>query len=167
MARALLITVDDVLRFSNINGNVDTDKIIQFISIAQDLHIEQILGTDLLAKIEADIISSGAPAGNYLTLTNNWIKKALIHWTIVEFLSSHGVQVSNGGLFRHQPENANPITEAEAFTLIDKYRNYATYYSNRLHDYLCNNSTLFPEYNSNSNEDIRPNGSNNFTSWVL
>ena len=37
---ALLITRDDVTRFTALGGNVDTDKIIQFVKIAQDTHIQ-------------------------------------------------------------------------------------------------------------------------------
>ena len=39
MAEALLITRNDIVRFTALNGNVDTDKFIQFIKIAQDIHI--------------------------------------------------------------------------------------------------------------------------------
>ena len=56
MATALLITRDDLVRFTAVNGNVDTDKFIQFIKSAQDIHIQNYLGTKLLQKIQADII---------------------------------------------------------------------------------------------------------------
>ena len=36
MAEALLITRKDVVKFTAMNGNVDTDKFIQYIKIAQD-----------------------------------------------------------------------------------------------------------------------------------
>ena len=51
MAEALLITRSDLVRFTTVNGNVDTDKFIQYIKIAQDIHIQNYLGTDLLYKI--------------------------------------------------------------------------------------------------------------------
>ena len=46
MATALLITRDDLVRFTAVNGNVDTDKFIQFIKIAQDIHIQNYLDED-------------------------------------------------------------------------------------------------------------------------
>ena len=49
MAEALLITRDDLVRFTSVNGNVDTDKFIQYIKIAQDIHIQNYLGTELLS----------------------------------------------------------------------------------------------------------------------
>ena len=34
MAEALIITRDDVVKFTSLNGNVDPDKFIQYIKIA-------------------------------------------------------------------------------------------------------------------------------------
>ena len=64
MAEALLITRQDVVKFTAMNGNVDTDNFIQFVKIAQDIHIQNFLGTDLLQKIQAEIVlaTSGIPA---------------------------------------------------------------------------------------------------------
>lgn len=63
MAEALLITRQDVVKFTAMNGNVDTDNFIQFVKIAQDIHIQNFLGTDLLQKIQAEIVlaTSGIP----------------------------------------------------------------------------------------------------------
>jgi hypothetical protein len=63
MAEALLITRNDVVKFTAMNGNVDTDNFIQFVKIAQDIHIQNFLGTDLLQKLQAEIIlaNSGIP----------------------------------------------------------------------------------------------------------
>jgi hypothetical protein len=164
--KALLITTDDMLRYSNLSGNVDTDKFIQYIGIAQDIHIQRLLGTDLLEKIQADIIASSL-SGNYLTLVTNWVKPALIHWALVEFLPMAGITVGNGGIYRHEPENASALTKEDVDSLVNQEKDFAVYYSNRLVDYLCNNSSLFPEYTSNTNEDVNPSSDNNYASWVL
>jgi len=166
MAKALLITYDDLLRYSNMSGNVDSDKAIQYVSISQDIHVQRLLGTDLLEKIQSDIIGSTL-SGNYLSLVTNWVKPALIHWTLVELLPMISVTIGNGGIYRHAPENANTLSSEEVDSLVSQERDFAVYYSNRLVDYLCNNSTLFPEYNSNTNEDVNPSTDNNFCSWVL
>jgi hypothetical protein len=81
MATALLITRDDLVRFTAVNGNVDTDKFLQFVKIAQDIHIQNYLGTKLLEKIQADIIA-GTLTGNYETLVETYVKPMLIHWSL-------------------------------------------------------------------------------------
>ena len=57
MAKALLITRDDIVKKTALNGNVDVDLFIQFVNIAQDTHIQNYLGTDLLEKIQALIVA--------------------------------------------------------------------------------------------------------------
>jgi hypothetical protein len=57
MAEALLVTRQDIVKFTALNGNVDTDKFIQFVKIAQDTDLQNYTGTKLLDKIKADIIS--------------------------------------------------------------------------------------------------------------
>ena len=82
MAEALLITRTDLVKFTAMNGNVDTDKFIQYIKIAQDIHIQGYLGTDLLEKIKADIVASTL-TGDYLTLVETYIKPMLIHLSLI------------------------------------------------------------------------------------
>ena len=69
MAEALLISRNDIVKFTALNGNIDTDSFIQWIKVAQDIHIQNYTGTNLLDKIKTDIINNTL-AGNYLTLTN-------------------------------------------------------------------------------------------------
>jgi hypothetical protein len=82
MATALLITRDDLVRFTAVNGNVDTDKFIQFVKIAQDIHIQNYLGTKLLQKIQADIIA-GTLKQVIMSclLVETYVKPMLIHWS--------------------------------------------------------------------------------------
>ena len=57
MAQALFISRTDLVKNSILDGNVDTDKFIQFIKIAQEIHIKNFLGSKLYDKISADIIA--------------------------------------------------------------------------------------------------------------
>ena len=85
MAEVLLIERADLVKFTVVDGNVDTDKFVQFIKIAQDIHIQGYLGTDLLNKLKADI-EAGTLSGNYLSLLETYVKPMLIHWAMVEYL---------------------------------------------------------------------------------
>ena len=67
MAKALFVTRQDISVFTAANGNIDNDKLLPFINQAQDIHIQNYLGTDLYDKIQADIVA-GTLAGVYLTL---------------------------------------------------------------------------------------------------
>ena len=166
MAEALLIGRADVVKFTAMNGNVDTDKFIQWIKTAQDIHIQNYLGTDLFVKIQADIIA-GNLAGNYLSLVNVHIKPMLIHWAMVEYLPFAAYTIANKGVFKHSSENAENVSKEEVDFLVEKERDLAQYYTDRFISYMTFNNSLFPEYSSNNNDDINPSYDSNFSGWVL
>ncbi len=166
MATALLITRDDLVRFTAVNGNVDTDKFIQFVKIAQDIHIQNYLGTKLLQKIQADIIANTL-TGNYELLTETYVKPMLIHWAMVEYLPFAAYTIANKGVYKHSSENSENVEKNEVDFLIEKERSIAQHYTERFIDYICFRNDLFPEYTTNSNGDMYPDSSNNRISWYI
>ena len=166
MAEALLVTRKDIVKFTAMSGNVDTDKFIQYIKIAQDKHIENYLGSDLIDKIKQHIIDDDL-AGDYLTLVNEWVKPCLIHWAMVEYLPFAAYSIANKGVFKHTSENAENASRDEVDYLLEKERNTAQYYTDRLIDHLSfNASSKYPEYYTNNNEDVSPD-KDIFGGWVL
>jgi hypothetical protein len=166
MAQALLITDTDLKKFTATNGNVDVDKFVQFIKIAQDIHIQNYLGTKLLEKIEADIIA-GTLSGNYLSLVNTYVKPMLIHWAMVEYLPFAAYTIANKGVYKHSSENSVNVEKNEVDYLTEKERSIAQHYTERFINYMCFNNNLFPEYNNNSNDDMYPDRMNNYTGWYI
>jgi hypothetical protein len=83
---ALLISRNDIVSLTALGGSVDTDKFIQFVKIAQDIHVQNYLGTNLLQKIQNDILDNDL-ADPYLSLVVNYIKPLLIHWAMVEYIT--------------------------------------------------------------------------------
>lgn len=167
MAEALLIKPIDLKRFTFVDGNLDSDKLLQFVKIAQDIHIQSYLGTDLLEKIKTDIVA-GTLTGVYLTLLETYVKPMLIHWAMVEYLPFAAYNVTNKGMYKSTSENAETVDKNEVDFLIQKSRSLAENYSQRFVDYMVYNQSNFPEYTSNSNNDIYPNhGNGQITNWYL
>lgn len=166
MAQALFITRQDLVQNSMMSGNIDTDKFIQFIKIAQDVHIQNFLGTDLYNKIKSDIVGSSL-SGNYQTLVNDYIKPCLIHYAMTDYLPFSAFQLANGGLFKLAPEGAETIQASEIERLTQKHRDWASFYTKRLIAYLKYNTDLFPEYLTNTESDMKPDKDTAFINWVL
>lgn len=163
---ALFISRTDLIKNSILDGNVDTDKFIQFIKIAQEIHIQNYLGSKLYDKIASDIIADTL-TGDYLTLVTKYLQPMLIHYAMVDYLPFAAYQVKNGGVFKHNSENAETVNKEEVDFLVQKERDFAEYYTRRFVDYMCNNSNLFPEYNDNTNEDVYPDKNVGGSNWVL
>lgn len=166
MATALFIKRQDLVKNSILDGNVDTDKFIQYIKIAQEIHIRNYLGTDLYNKISADIIASTL-TGDYLELVNTYIQPMLIHYAMVDYLPFAAYQIKNGGVYKHRSENGDTATKEEIDFLVQKERDIAEYYTRRFVDYMSFNQESFPEYYSNTNDDIHPDTNATFNGWVL
>jgi hypothetical protein len=166
MATALFISRDELVKYTALNGNVDTDNFIQWVKLAQDIHIQGYLGTDLFNKINADIVANTL-AGNYLMLVNVYIKPMLIHWSMVEFLPFAAYTIANKGVYKHGSENSSNVDKSEIDFLVEKERSIAQNYTRRFIDYMSFNNNLYPEYNTNSNADVFPSKESDFVGWVL
>lgn len=163
---ALFITRDDLVRYTAVNGNVDTDKFIQFIKIAQDIHIQNYLGSKLFQKLQADIIA-GTLTGNYESLVVTYVKPMLIHWAMVEYLPFAAYTIANKGVYKHSSENAENLDKNEVDYLLEKERSIAQHYTERFIEYMSFNNNIFPEYRANKNNDMFPDSNNNTIGWYL
>ena len=138
MATALFIKREDLVRSTALGGSIDTDKFIQWIKVAQEIHITNYLGSDLYNKIAADIIA-GTLTGNYLSLVNDYVQPMLIHFSMVENLPFAAYSISNGGVYKHNSENSTSVDKGEVDFLIEKERKIAEYYVQRFLDYMSSN----------------------------
>lgn len=166
MAEALFITRQDLVRLTSLNGNTDTDKFIQYVKIAQDIHIQNYLGTNLFDKIKSDI-ENDTLADPYLTLLEVYIKPMLIHWAMVEYLPFAAYTIANKGVYKHSSENAENVDKIEVDFLVNKERSIAEHYTERFIQYMNFNQIDFPEYNTNNNGNMFPDDINNYGGWIL
>jgi len=166
MATALFVTRDDIVKFTALNGNIDTDKFIQWVKVAQDIHIQNYLGTKLFNKINDDIVANTL-ANPYLMLLNVYIKPMVIHWAMVEYMPFAAYTIANKGVFKHGSENSTNVEKSEVDFLVEKERSIAQNYTRRFIDYMCFNQSSFPEYNTNSNADVYPEKQADFGGWYL
>lgn len=166
MAEALLITRQDVVKYTSLNANTDVDKYIQFVKIAQDTDLQNFTGTQLLNKIKADIIANTL-TGNYLTLTTVYLKPMLIHLAMKYYLPFAAYTISNKGIYKHNSENSINVDKNEVDYLVEKETQIAQHYTERFINYINNNNSLFPEYNTNANGDMNPDTQNNYTGWFI
>jgi hypothetical protein len=167
MATALFINRTDLVRNTIINGDVDTDKFIQFIRISQQMHIQNYLGTALYDEIST-AITANTLTTDQTALLNDYIQPMLIHFSMVDYLPFSSVELRNGGLFKHTAENGTSPTTNEVEFLVQKHRNFAEFYTRRFIDYMAfNAASKFPKYWENQNNQMYPDMSATFTGWVL
>lgn len=155
MARVNFIDVKYLKQNTIIDGSVDPDKIVQYIYIAQDIHLQNYLGTALYDRLQEGVENDDLNADE-ITLLNDYVADCLAHFAAAEYMPFSAYQINNGGVYRHTSENAQNTSRDDVDNLAKKERSYAEYYAKRMVEYLCNNSSLFPEYTATNDSGIYP-----------
>jgi len=159
MSYVLFISEEKLKESTAINLNVDVDLLLPYVRQAQKLYVETKLGTDLTQKLK-DLIVAGTigNVGNeaYKTLLDDYIGDMLPNWAFYHAIPFLRFKIENGNIYSKTSETGTALSETEAQHLREEVRNTAEYYTERLIDYIRNNTSLFPEYNTNSGSDVSP-----------
>ena len=168
MATVLFINRTDLVRNSIMDGNISTDKFIQFIKLSQEIDVQQILGTNMYDGLTTAIPNIDQPANaRWKVILDDFVVPMLIWYAQANYYPFAAYQVRQGGVYKHTSESAESVSKSEIDFLVEKARTNAEWYSRRFIDYMSFNQTLFPEYTSNTNDDIYPSYDATFNGWVL
>ena len=159
MSYVLFISEAKLKDSTAINLAVDTDLLLPYLRQSQKLYVETKLGTDLNNKLK-DLIVAGTVGnvGNeaYKTLLDDYIGDMLPNWALYHCLPFLRFKVENGNIYSKTSETGQALSTEESQHLREEIRNTAEYYTERMIDYICNNNSLFPEYNTNTGADVNP-----------
>ena len=169
MATVLFLNRTDLVRNSIIDGNLDTSKLLQHIKIAQEIDVQEIIGTQMYEGLTNAIIAGiDLPANaRWKTILDDYIVSMLIWFGQANFYPFAAYTVANGGVFKHQSENSQSVDKSEIDFLVEKARTNAEWYSRRFIDFMNYNNAIYPEYNKSKNDDIFPSHDSLFNGWVL
>ena len=155
MAYVLFISEQKLKDSTAINLNVDVNLLLPYVRQAQKIYVEPKLGTDLYEALKAKI-TAGTLTGAYKTLVDEYIGLMLPSWAFHMCIPYLRFKVENGNIYSKTSETGTPLSTEEAQHLREEVRNNAEYFTERLIEYLKNNTSDFPEYNTNSGADISP-----------
>jgi len=159
MAYVIFISEAKLKDSTAINLNVDVELLLPYVRQAQKLYVETKLGTNLTQKLK-DLITAGTigNVGNeaYKTLVDDYIGDMLPNWAFYHAIPFLRFKIENGNIYSKTSETGNALSTEEAQHLREEVRNTAEYYTERMIDYVCNNTTSFPEYSTNSGADVSP-----------
>lgn len=162
----LLISEDTIKKSTTINGNVDVELLLPYMKVAQDIHIHQLLGTDLYDKIQADV-SGGTLSGAYKTLVDTYVQPVLVHYSLFECLPFLSYKIMNKDIVRKISETSSAASLEDIKYIRNIVKDTAEFYSERLVDYLRDNIESYPEYNSNTGSDLPPTKETYFSGIVM
>jgi len=162
----LFVSEDTIKKSTTINGNVDVELLLPYIKVAQDIHIHQLLGTDLYDKIQAEI-TANTLANPYKNLVDVYIQPVLIHYSLYECLPFLSYKIMNKDIVRKISETSTAASLEDIKYIREIVKNTAEYYATRMVDHIRHNNTLYPEYSTNTNGDLNPTKDTYFSGIVL
>jgi hypothetical protein len=155
MSSVLLVSESKLKAFSNIHQNVDVALLTPTIKIAQDLHLQNLLGTKFLNEIYSQVKTSSLTTINK-ELIDEWISPYLIWSAVFEATPEIFMRMMNKSITIGDTEQGKSISVKEMAYLRDIYQSRFNFYAQRLQDELRNFPEKYPLYYSYTSKDGMP-----------
>jgi len=166
MAYVLFISESKLKSSSALNLSIDNSILLPFVREAQKLYVETALGTDLTQHLKDHIIA-GTLAGADKTLVDDYIGDMLPGYAVYHAIPYLRFKMENGNIYSKTSETGTALTTEEAQHLREEVLNTASYYRERMIDYIRNNTASFPAYSTNSGADVNPSIDNYYAGMNL
>ena len=124
---------------------IDAKQLFPMIKVAQDIHIQPILGSSLYKRLQTGIDDDDL-TNVEKTLIDDYITDALIWFTMSMLPMSMGYQLFSKGFLQKTSEESQAPSRADLELIESKYKSMAEFYNKRMIKYLQENYTLYGEY---------------------
>jgi|TARA_R110001583_G_scaffold43573_4_gene138699 hypothetical protein len=166
MSYVLFISEAKLKDSTALNLNIDNSILLPFVREAQKLYVETALGTDLTQHLKDEIIA-GTLAGADKTLVDDYIGDMLPGYAVYHAIPYLRFKMENGNIYSKSSETGTALSESEAQHLREEVLNTASYYRERLIDYIRNNTASFPAYSTNTGSDVSASTENYYNGMNL
>jgi len=149
------ISAEKLKERSIINGNVDNKLLLPIIDECQEYYILPLLGSSLYNEIGGQLPSSLTVANK--KLLDEYIIPCLIKYVQYESPIYLNYKFTNANVSTKNTDESTPITIDVSAKLMDRFKNKAEWYGERIVRYICANRVLYPSYClSNTNDNVDP-----------
>jgi hypothetical protein len=153
METNLLLNDDDIAKLTNISGNVDIDKIVPFIYMAQNNNIKRVLGIELFDKMLLDF-TNDTLSGEYL-IVYGYVRDILVYYTASSYWLFGQYRIDNAGAYTKSVENSTNLEEETIIRIGTMYEQNAAGVEINLMNYLESSSIV--EYKQDKGDTTTPN----------
>ena len=155
MARtqALIISEEDFKEYGPVSGDLDWSYVTPHVLATQDKWVQPTLGQALYEKIMEGVAADNL-ADPYKLLLDDYVMRVAIWFTAYLALPFISIKVVNSGVIQRITDDGVQIDFNDIDKLAELCRGQGEFYKQRLIDYLCANSSDFPEYNQKENGEL-------------
>ena len=147
MNTTLLISEKTLKSMGVINDNVGSEYILPAITLAQEVNLQQLIGTKLLKKL-CLLVKNGSivTVTDYKTLLDEYVTPYLLWSTTSEIQIPLSLKTTNSGSIQTNDSNRTAVQRKDVNYMADYYANKAKYFGKLLTDFLNTNMNKYPEY---------------------
>ena len=149
MNKILLISESTLKKLSNLGANLDGLYLYPSICLAQDVDLTNLIGPALVNKL-CDLVGSGDIEKEeneaYKALLDTYVTNYLVWAVTAAIIPLINYKWVNAGVSVNTDEHRSSLEYSSAKNLQAQVEKYANAYAVKMKDYLCHNSSLFPEY---------------------
>lgn len=160
MNKVLVVSEDTIRSYSEISENIYGKSLLPAIRTAQDLYLQEYLGSCLYNKI-LNLIEDGSIVNDeniaYKNLLDVYIQPYMIERVVADLIPIVGSKIANLGVYKSQDEYTSNVSAAEVDRLQYSHVVKADHYAKRMQNYLKANRSMYPELESCGCGDIKPN----------
>lgn len=158
----LMLSVNDIPKYTSISGNLDVDRVTPYIRLAQRAELKRILGIKLYNKILTDF-KAGSLTGKYKTIYDEFVVDILVNYSAYYIVLFNALRVDNGGNFYYEPENARSVDIEDTEKIASRFSKLGAAIELEFYKWLGTNK--IPE---RSDSGSCTSGANSFKmNWVL
>jgi len=144
-----------LIDFTPLNGNIDAKELLPHLQYTELNYVREIVGKwlydDLKAKFIAQTLNS-----DEITLVS-MLKETIAYRCAEQALPFLSMKIRNSGAVKLTGSNFQPATTADMKYLGQTLKQRAEYFEERINQYLCDNSDLFPLYKFSIKNNPSPN----------
>ena len=166
MSYTLLISENRLKRLTAVHANLEPDELTPFVIQAQDIYIQELLGTKFYNNLKTRVIS-GTTSNAEKTLLNDYIAPTLANYAVYLALPSFNYKMKNKAVLNPSAEEAQNTDLQQLKYLRESVKNTADFYRERTREYLLDFEEDYPDYINYGIDGMAPNKLNAYSSGIV
>lgn len=166
MPAVLFISEARLKKLTAVHENVEPDDLMPFVIEAQDIYIQQLLGTKFYNSLKDAVLNSTLTAAE-TTLLDDYIAPCLANYTVYQALPSLNYKIFNKSVQQPDSETATNTTFEQLRYMRDHVEKTAQFYRERAREFLIDNQTDYPDYINYGVDGMAPDKQNDYYSGLV
>lgn len=165
METVLLVSEQRMKQWTSLDNNIRIDVLTPSILQAQDIYIQDTLGTKFYTRLKTGVVADDLTADESLFL-KDYVGPCLIQYALYLLLPSLKYKMVEKGILNGTSEETQPTTLDEMKYLRDSAMDTAEFYNKRMLEFLQDNPGMFVTYTNPGVDGMMPNKRNPYFSGL-